>query len=92
MFHEVATEHLETWTSDHKTIMMIVEERGRSRKYKKRTFTRVHYEDMWSPYEKCQDIVKHEWMDSCNWRCEDPVSQFKRTVKDSLEELKLWSK
>lgn len=92
MFHEVAAEHLETWTSDHNPIMMVLEEKGRNRSFKRRTFTRVHYEDMWSPYEKCQEIVKHEWIDSRSWNCEDLVSQFKRTAKDSLAELKMWSR
>ena len=89
MFHEVAAEHLETWTSDHNPIMMVLEERGRNRSFKRRIFTRVHYEDMWSPYEKCQEIVKHEWIESRSWNCEDLVSQFKKTAKDSLAKLKM---
>ena len=92
MFHEVAAEHLETWTSYHNSIMMVLKERGRNLSFKRRTFTREHYEDMWSPYEKCQKIVKHEWIESRSWNCEDHVSQFKRTAKDSLAELKMWSR
>lgn len=28
---------------------------------KKKNFMRIPYEDMWSPYEKCQEIVRREW-------------------------------
>lgn len=31
-------------------------------------------------------------MESCNWSCEDPVTRFKKSAKDSLAELQLWSK
>lgn len=47
---------------------------------------------MWSPYEKCQEIVFAEWQAKRSWNCEDPIAQFKKTAKDSLAELKLWSK
>lgn len=71
---------------------MIVEERGRSKRYIKRTFSRVHCEEMLSPYEKCQEIVHDEWKAKSNWNCEDLITQFKKTTKDSLAELQLWSK
>lgn len=92
MFHETAAEHLETWTFDHNPVLMMVEERDRNKRYNKRTFSRVHYEDMWSPYEKCQEIVQHEWKLKSNWNCEDHVTRFKKVAKDSLAELQLWSK
>ena len=81
-----------SWSSDYNAILMEVTEKGKGSRYTKRTFQRVHYEDMWSPYEKCQEIVKHEWEESRSWNCEDHVSQFKRTAKDSLAELKMWSR
>ncbi|KAK9226298.1 hypothetical protein WN943_011345 [Citrus x changshan-huyou] len=45
-----------------------------------------------SPYEKCKEIVQHEWHVKSNWSCEDPISRFKKAAKDSLAELQLWSK
>lgn len=30
--------------------------------YKKRSYSRTHYEDMWSPYEECRQIKKDELM------------------------------
>lgn len=92
MFHETVAKHLETWTSDHSPVLMIVEERGRGKRYNKKTFSRVHYEDIWIPYEKCQEIVHDEWKAKSNWNCEDPIMQFKKIAKDSLIQLQLWSK
>ena len=58
IFQEHAALHLETWTSDHNPIILEVEEKGRGVKHRRRSFTRFHYEDMWSPYERCKEIVK----------------------------------
>lgn len=84
MFHETSTEHLETWTSQITIQCQCLQKKGRSKKYSKRTFSRVHYEDMWSPYNKCQEIIQSKWMDNCNWNYKDPVTQFKKTTKDLL--------
>ncbi|KAH9769811.1 reverse transcriptase domain-containing protein [Citrus sinensis] len=46
MFHEIAAEHLETWTSDHSPVLMIVEQRGRRKQYSKRTFSRKQIDDL----------------------------------------------
>lgn len=71
---------------------MEVTEKGKDSRYTKRTFQRVHYEDMWSPYEKCNEIIKKEWMESCCWKSGNPVELFKKKSKSSLAELKLWSR
>lgn len=47
---------------------------------------------MWSPYEKCKEIIKKEWMESCYWNNGNPVELFKKKSKSSLAELKLWSR
>ena len=57
----------------------------------KRTFQMVHYKDMWSPYEKCKEIIKKEWMESCCWNSGNPVELFKKS-KSSLAKLKIWSR
>ena len=36
--------------------------------------------------------MNQEWRNSCRWSCENPVLLFKKKAKDSLAELKLWSK
>ncbi|KAH9663932.1 reverse transcriptase domain-containing protein [Citrus sinensis] len=71
---------------------MEVLEKGKGKRYMRRTFHRVHYEDMWSPYEKCREIVKHEWKDGSCWTKNNPVELFRRKSKDSLADLKIWSK
>lgn len=92
VFQEKAAIHLTTWTSDHNPVMMDVVEKNKGSKYSRRFFTRIHYENMWSPYERCQEIVKKEWMDSCRWDGENPVMQFKEKARSSMAELKIWSK
>ena len=71
--------------------MMEVLEKGRGKGYMKRTYPRLHYEDMWSPYEKCKTIVKHEWKEQCCWNSSNPAEIFMKKSKETLAELKLWS-
>lgn len=59
-FQERTTLNLVTWSSDHHPIFMEVLEKGKGIRYIRRTFQRIHYEDMWSSYERCQEIVKCE--------------------------------
>ena len=70
--------------SDHNPILMMVEERGINKMYNKVTFS-IHYEDMWSPYEQCQEIVQHEWKVKSNWNCEDLVTRFKKAAKNIVQ-------
>ena len=90
-FQETATETLVTWTSDHNHILMNVEEKGRGIRYQKKTNPRVHYEDLWSSYEKCKEIVKLEWLDQRSWCRDNAVRTFHKAAKESLAQLKLWS-
>ena len=46
---------------------------------------------MWSPYEKCKEIVHFEWLQNRRWRDKDPIAVFKKTANKSLAKLKLWS-
>lgn len=46
---------------------------------------------MWSPYEKCREIVKRKWKDTSCWNRGNPVDLFKKKSRESLAELKLWS-
>lgn len=55
-------------------------------------FQRVHYEDMWSLYDKCKEIVQQEWIDPNRSVNEDPVQLFSKKVNVTLIELKTWSK
>lgn len=52
--------NLITWTSDHSPIVMEVQEKSALLRYARRTFLRVHYEDMLSAYNPCKDIVRQE--------------------------------
>ncbi|KAH9735375.1 reverse transcriptase domain-containing protein [Citrus sinensis] len=90
-FQEKAAMNLVTWSSDHNPILMEVLEKRSGLRYSRRTFRKVHYEDMWSPYEKCREIVKREWKESSCWDRGNPVDLFQRKSKESLAELKLWS-
>lgn len=92
IFQEFPAVHLETWSSDHYPIVMEVAEKVRGASYNKRTFPRIHYEDMWSPYEKCQEIVRREWLEQSKWDGTITSEQFKKVAKRSLAELKLWSR
>ena len=46
---------------------------------------------MWSPYGKCQEIVRREWRENCIWEGANVVNLFKETAKKSMAELLLWS-
>lgn len=60
-FYDDLATNLVHWESDHSLVMMEIKGRQRSLVYEKKTFTRIHYEDMWSSYETCRNIVKEEW-------------------------------
>ncbi|KAH9685475.1 reverse transcriptase domain-containing protein [Citrus sinensis] len=47
---------------------------------------------MWSPYEKCKEIVRREWLEQSKWDGTITSEQFKKVAKRSLAELKLWSR
>ena len=46
---------------------------------------------MWSPYGKCQKIVRREWRENCIWEGANVVNMFKETTKKSVAKLLLWS-
>lgn len=45
---------------------------------------------MWSPYEKCQNIVQEEWSTYGERSWENPMNHFQMAAKISLSQLKLW--
>lgn len=59
---------------------------------KKRTFTRLHYKEMWSSYEVCQNIVKEEWLQWHYSKEESSAQVFKFVAQKSLARLISWSK
>lgn len=63
---------------------MNIEEKGRGIRYQKKTTPRIHYEDLWSPYEKCKEIVKNEWLDHTKWSRENVGHILKKRAKESL--------
>ncbi|XP_024042775.1 uncharacterized protein LOC127900640 [Citrus sinensis] len=83
--------NLETWTSDHCPIIMEVQAKGNGLSYTRRSTSRIHYEDAWSSYEACKDIIDKEWRRHGNWRGADPVWLFKQTTNSSMAQLKNWS-
>lgn len=71
---------------------MEVKERGKCESYARKSFPRVHYEDMWSAYDMCKNIVQDEWSNCGIWKYGDPVLQFQKSAKNSMASLKGWSK
>lgn len=76
MFLESTAVTLETWTFDHNPIIMTVVEKGRGLRYKRRTFPQVHYEDLWSSYDK--------------WSHGNAVECLMKTTKESMIQLQMW--
>lgn len=67
-FHDSIATNLVNWSSDHNPILMEVQERrGGGLNYNRGSLSRIHYEDMWSPYEACKEIVKTEWSSHGSW-------------------------
>ena len=69
---------------------MEVISRANRKPYNKRTFSRTHYEDMWSNYDEGKNIVKAE--STKDWSGDNAVQLFKQANKSSLTELIHWSK
>lgn len=76
-----------SWCFDHSPILMEVIDRGNGGHYNKRILSRVHYEDFWSSYDDCRDIVHKTWAKIGKWSENNAVQLFKKTSKDSLTEL-----
>ena len=57
---ECAAVNLETWTSDYCPIIIEVQAKGNGLSYTRRSTSRFHYEDAWSNYEACKDIIDKE--------------------------------
>ncbi|XP_024033484.1 uncharacterized protein LOC112095607 [Citrus clementina] len=66
--------------------------RGRGLCWKRKKSTRIHYEDLWSPYEACKEIIKTEWSSYGSWNDANPIPLFQKVVKESMARLLLWSK
>lgn len=80
------------WESDHNLLVMNVQEKKSRVSYDQRTFSRVHYEDFWTPYEGCKNIVKEVWS---GVGCKDdinPMQICQRLSKATMAQLQWWSK
>lgn len=54
---ELVAYNLDLWCSDHSLVMLKLQERNRGVNYQRRSSNRIHYEDLWSPYDDCKHIV-----------------------------------
>lgn len=92
LYQKTAAQNIISWSSYHSLILMEIIGKDEGQRYKRRTFQRVHYEEMWSAYEKCKEIVQQEWQEKSKWNKENPIELFKKRAKVSLGELQLQSK
>ncbi|KAH9769036.1 hypothetical protein KPL71_011840 [Citrus sinensis] len=86
-FQEKAVTNMVIWESDHNLLVMNVQEKKSRVSYDRRTFSRVHYEDLWTPYEGCKNIVKDVWS---GFGCRDdlnPMQTFKSLSKAMMAQL-----
>ncbi|XP_052291873.1 uncharacterized protein LOC127900709 [Citrus sinensis] len=91
-FYDWLATNLIHWESDHCPIMMVVQNRQRMLNYEKTSFNRIHYEDMWSSYDGCKNIMKREWLNWGDGSKDNPVQMFTKVSKSSMAHLKFWSK
>ncbi|KAH9685373.1 reverse transcriptase domain-containing protein [Citrus sinensis] len=84
-FQNLPAISLVNWVSDHCPIMFEVKDCCKKLNYKKNSFPRDHYEDMWSSYEACSNIVRTEWesFDGNSW--ESPVQRFQRKPPQAID-------
>ncbi|KAH9724450.1 reverse transcriptase domain-containing protein [Citrus sinensis] len=90
--NEETVTNMAMWESDHNLLVMNVQEKKSRVSYDRKTFFRVHYEDLWTPYEGCKNIVKEVWS---GFGCRDdinPVQTFKNLSKAMMAQLQWWSK
>ena len=92
LFQDKAAVNLISWSSDHNPIMLEVLEKGEEERGAKKTSHRCRYEDMWSSYERCKEIIKNEWEEGSCWSSCNPAEMFRKISKVSLARLKNWSR
>lgn len=86
-FTDYEASNLDTWTSDHCLVLMVVQERSGGINLGGRQSSRIHYKDMWSPYDVCKKIIKEEWSLYDDWNNENPIQSFQKTTKESMARL-----
>ncbi|KAH9736072.1 hypothetical protein KPL71_017960 [Citrus sinensis] len=91
-FVDCAASNLDSWTSDHCPVLMVVQERREGMIQRGRHSSRIHYEDMWSSYDGCKEIIKEEWGLYRNWSSENSAQSFRQATKTSMGRLLGWSK
>lgn len=84
--------NIESWSFDHSPMLMEVHNRGNGLNYQRRGTLRIHYEDRWSSYDTCKDIIEEEWHKHRCWNKDDPIHLFHKVTKDSMVSLIQWSK
>ena len=85
----MAETNLVNWVSDHCPILIEVRERKKERSYVKRSFHREHYEDIWSSYKDCRNIVRDEWVSIGKGTWENLVKHFQKVAKNTLANFKI---
>lgn len=70
---------------------MEVVEKGVELDYRRKSWRRVHYEDIWSSYNACKEIIHNEWTRHGVWTDVNPVQLIKKSAKTSMAHLKIWS-
>ncbi|KAH9658155.1 hypothetical protein KPL70_023379 [Citrus sinensis] len=91
-FVDCEASNLDTWTSDHCPVLMAIQEKREGMNQRGRHSSRIHYEDMWSSYDVCKEIIKEEWSLHRNWSSEDTAQSFRQATKASMGRLLGWSK
>ncbi|KAH9658604.1 hypothetical protein KPL70_023557 [Citrus sinensis] len=86
-FVDCAASNLDTWTSDHCPVLMAIQERREGMNPRGRHSLRIHYENMWSSYDVCKEIIKEECRLYRNWSSEDPSQSFRQATKASMGRL-----
>ncbi|KAL9462155.1 hypothetical protein AB3S75_000204 [Citrus x aurantiifolia] len=81
LFQDQAATNLVTWCSDHNPVLMAVKRKDEEGHYKRKCFSRAHYEDFWSSYDECREIIEENWAKHGKWEGADVV---KLVSKDSL--------
>ena len=64
--------------------MLEMQDINKGVRYKPRTRSRMHYEDMWSTYDECKRIVMDEWGRHDGWVRNKPVQYFRKAANNSM--------
>lgn len=83
-FVDYAAINLESWTFDHCPVLMEVQNWGNGLRHNRKRSSHIYYEDIWSSYDVCKEIIEDVWSRQRSWNRDNLTQEFYKMTKESM--------